>query len=539
MPFFAQRPRHARLRRRLIARPAAPQQAVVRRVRRPRPARRWRLRGALLLGGALSLMGTGLCALTLLAGVGLLIASDQVLPGVSAAGVDLGGMSQSEAAQALSTAWGADGLLLRDGARTWRVSAARAGMTLDAAATAAAAYAWGRSAGGLTGLIKALLGGADVAPAVQVDAAALTAWLEEMRAQVDVPPVNAGVRLVNGRAEPSPPRDGRALDVAATVARVVADPAGELTDGALDLMTVPIAPAITDAAPLVAQVSALLASPFALNGYDPIRDEWQRWTAPPEVWSAWLTAEPDASSALGLRLGVDTQAARAFVEGAARFADGRYVDADEAVAAMQEALAQNTPRATVRIRHGETVYEVRAGQTLAAIAEEVGIPYPYLQAANPGVNTEALSVGQRLTIPSPDILVPLPPVPHKRIIVSRSQQHLWAYENGQVIFDWVISTGLPSSPTALGVFQVQIHEPNAYAQQWNLYMPHFVGFYRPGPGAEVWNGFHGFPTRGGGYLLWTGDLGRPVTYGCVLLSLENAAALYDWAEEGVIVEVRG
>jgi lipoprotein-anchoring transpeptidase ErfK/SrfK len=102
----------------------------------------------------------------------------------------------------------------------------------------------------------------------------------------------------------------------------------------------------------------------------------------------------------------------------------------------------------------------------------------------------------------------------------------------------VISTGLPTSPTAPGVFQVQSHELNAYADQWNLYMPHFMGFYHPGPNMELMNGFHGFPTRGGGYLLWTGDLGHPVTYGCVLLSLENAETLYNWAEEGVIVEVR-
>lgn len=492
-----------------------------------------------MLGAALSLITGGLCVLTLAAGVGLLIASDQVLPGVSAAGVDVGGMSQAEAVQTLAAVWQTDGLLLRDGARSWRVSPAEAGLTLDAAATAAAARAWGRSAGGLTGLLEGLLGGATVAPVVQVDAAMLGAYLETLRAGVDQPPVNAGVRLVNGRVEGSPPRDGRALDVAATVARLQANPGRELADGALDLVMVAVSPAIADAAPLVAQASALLASLFELDGYDPIRDEWHRWAASPEVWSAWLIAEPDPHSPLGLRLMVNAEAARAFVTQTARFADERYVEADEAVTAIQDALVQQTPRATVRIWHGETTYEVRAGQTLAAIAEEVGIPYPYLQAANPGVNTDALSVGQRLTIPSPDILVPLPPVPHKRIIVSRSQQHLWAYENGQVVFDWVISTGLPTSPTALGVFQIQTHDPNAYAQQWNLYMPHFMGFYQPGPGVDVWNGFHGFPTRGGGYLLWTGDLGRPVTYGCVLLSLENAAALYQWAEDGVVVEVRG
>jgi lipoprotein-anchoring transpeptidase ErfK/SrfK len=51
------------------------------------------------------------------------------------------------------------------------------------------------------------------------------------------------------------------------------------------------------------------------------------------------------------------------------------------------------------------------------------------------------------------------------------------------------------------------------------------------------NGFHGFPNRDGFNLLWTGDLGRPVTYGCILLSSENAQTLYGWAEDGVVVEI--
>ncbi|NJL93291.1 MAG: L,D-transpeptidase [Anaerolineae bacterium] len=101
---------------------------------------------------------------------------------------------------------------------------------------------------------------------------------------------------------------------------------------------------------------------------------------------------------------------------------------------------------------------------------------------------------------------------NKRIIVSISEQHLWAYENGNLVFDWVISTGIARSPTSPGVFQIRSHEPNAYAAQWNLYMPHFMGVYNPGPNVEVMNGFHGFPTdASGGYLLWTSNRGRPAS----------------------------
>ncbi len=515
------------------------QQQAQRQPQSPRQQKFWQTpQGLLIIGTAASLILVGLCVLLLVGGVGLLYASDNVLPGVESAGVNLGSMSETEATAALTTAWSQSGLLLRDGDRTWAVSPAELGVTLDAAATARAAKAWGRSDGGLSGGLRSVISGVAIKPIVTVDLAVLTSYLESITFHVDVPAQNAGVQLVNGQAVASPASEGRIMNIAATVEQVRLDPAGELADGALDLIMMPAYPTIMDASPLVAQANALLASPFTINAYDPVRDEWQAWTAPPEVWAAWLTAESDTTSATGLRLTMHSEGPKAFLEANTRFTDERTVQTEPAVAAMQAALANNQTQATVRIWHSPTTYTIRAGQTLAAIAEEVGMPYPFIQAENPAMNADSLSVGQTITIPSKDILIPLEPVPHKRIIVSRSQQHLWAYENGQVVFDWVISTGLPTSPTALGVFQVQSHEINAYAEQWNLYMPHFMGFYHPGPNMDLMNGFHGFPTRGGGYLLWSGDLGHPVTYGCVLLSLENAEALFNWAEEGVVVEVR-
>jgi lipoprotein-anchoring transpeptidase ErfK/SrfK len=65
-----------------------------------------------------------------------------------------------------------------------------------------------------------------------------------------------------------------------------------------------------------------------------------------------------------------------------------------------------------------------------------------------------------------------------------------------------------------------------------------MGIYRPVPSVDFMNGFHGFPTRNGSTLLWTGDLGHPVTFGCILLDSQNAAALFAWAEAGVVVEIQ-
>ena len=492
----------------------------------------------MLLGAALSLLLVGMCFLTLAVGAGLVYGSGNVLPGVHAAGVDVGGLSKREAAARLSQTWTERGIVLRDGARTWAAVPAELGISLDAAATAANAYEWGRSEGGISGAMRSLTGQVKIAPVLNIDLAQLTAYLESISASIDLPATNAGVRLVNGQAVATPAVEGRTLNIPATVDRISADAAGELADGTLDLVMIPTYPTITDASPLVAQANTLLTSPFTVNAYDPVRDEWHHWSAPPDVWASWLAAESTPDSPMGLSLSMNTAGPAAFLQANASFADERFIKTEDAVSAMQEATARGQASVSIRVWHDPTAYTVHAGQTLAAIAEKIGIPYPYIQATNPTINTDALLIGQQLTIPSKDVLVPLDPIPNKRIVISRSQQHLWAYENGQVVFDWVISTGLPSSPTTLGVFQVQSHEINAYADQWNLYMPHFMGFYHPGPNMDLMNGFHGFPTRGGGYLLWSGDLGHPVTYGCVLLSLENAAALYNWAEEGVVVEVR-
>jgi lipoprotein-anchoring transpeptidase ErfK/SrfK len=128
-------------------------------------------------------------------------------------------------------------------------------------------------------------------------------------------------------------------------------------------------------------------------------------------------------------------------------------------------------------------------------------------------------------------------VENKRVKISISQQRMQAYEEGQVKWDWQVSTGIASSPTSPGIFQVQSHDPNAYAGNWNLWMPWFMGIYRPVPSQDFMNGFHGFPSRDQQQLLWTRNLGHPVTYGCILLSTDNAKLLYDWAPEGTIVEI--
>jgi lipoprotein-anchoring transpeptidase ErfK/SrfK len=484
-------------------------------------------------------IGIGLAALVVMScaaltlGAGMVYAGG-ILPGVSAGGIHLGGMSQAEAAAALQTRW--QTVTLRDGERTWAINPATLGMTLDAPATAKAAYEQGRAHFGT--VIQGILGRVDVPPIVTVDVTAADTGLREMAAQVEQPPVNAGVRLINGQVQPTAPITGRSLDIAATLAQLQGNAGAALADGTLDLVMQPVQPAVTDATPMLEQTRQLLASPLDFRVFDPVTGDSVYWSLPPEQWAQWLTADTDASAAAGLALALNPQPVRDYLQAQADAVldDSRYLKLDEAVADAQNAVTKGQTHAYARVYHHDAQHVVQSGETIISIAWDYGVPYLYIQQANGGI--ENVSAGQTITIPSPDNFMPFPVDPDKRIVVSISQQRAWIYENGGLKWEWPVSTGISSSPTWPGIYQIISHVDNAYAANWNLWMPNFMGVYQPIPGSDFTNGFHGFPTRGGSQLLWTNSLGTRVTYGCILLSNDNVQQLYPWAEEGVVVEIQ-
>jgi LysM repeat protein len=503
--------------------------------RRPQPKRRGFDRDALMWWGVV----TPAIALPLVIGVTVLVLAlsiavfygGKVFPRVSAAGVPLGGLTPDQAAQVLTEQWAT--LLLRDGERTWAVDPARLGIELDAVATANQAFEQGRGQGGM---LAGLLSAAEVTPVIRVDAAQARSTLLELSPQFELSAVNAGVELVAGQVTATPPRAGRSLLVIATLNRL--QDTASLADGVLDLVMEDVAPLVVDVSTMVSEAERLLNQPLDIVVHDPVTGDRVTWSAPPEEWARWLTAEADTGQPTGLVLSVNPDAVTAYLQ---RQADAildpsRYLNPEEVVVTIRESLAAGEPAGVARVYHHDRQHVVSAGESLISIAWDYGVPYPWLQQANPGLGS--LAVGQTITIPSPDNFLEFPVVWDKRVVISISQQHAWVYENGDLRWDWTISTGIADSPTWPGIYQIISHVPNAYAANWNLYMPYFMGVYRPIPGADFTNGFHGFPTRGGSQLLWTNSLGTRVTYGCILLSNQNAEALYNWAENGVVVEIQ-
>ncbi len=484
---------------------------------------------------------------------------DRIAGGVTALGRDLGGRTPAQAAAILNETWQTRRIGLDAGGQAWTLAPAQLGVVLDAEAMAQAAYAQGRTLGTLedalltgrrllatTNLLPLAVPATETPLAWRFDRDAAAATLRTLAGQVEVPLQDAGVRVVEGRVEATPPVTGRALDIAAMLATLETYPweqlakdqaAGEVR---FNLPIVDRPPAISDVSALVAEVQPLLAAPITLRLYDAIRDERTALTAPPEALGDWLSFAISGTVAVSQTLtwAVNEEAVAAFVQDQNKtLPDNNYVNARDAIPTLVEAFKNRQPEVRLLLSHGERQHIVKAGETLSSIAFDYGMPYPWIQAVNPGVG-DALFVGDRLRIPSPDVLLPLPVVENKRIIVSLKEQKVRVYENGQLKWDWLASTGMAESPTSPGVFQVQTHEELAYAANWNLYMPWFMGIYQVAPGQAFMNGFHGFPSRDRRQFLWERNLGGPITYGCILVSTTNAKLLYDWAEAGVVVEIR-
>ena len=128
---------------------------------------------------------------------------------------------------------------------------------------------------------------------------------------------------------------------------------------------------------------------------------------------------------------------------------------------------------------------------------------------------------------------PFPQGGEKLIVISISEQHLWAYQGGELVFSFIASTGMENA-TRAGTYHVLDKIPDAYASTWNLWMPWWLGIY---PAGNLENGIHGLPIMSNGRRLWAGVLGAPISYGCIVLGVEESHALYDWAEVGVTVQI--
>jgi lipoprotein-anchoring transpeptidase ErfK/SrfK len=124
--------------------------------------------------------------------------------------------------------------------------------------------------------------------------------------------------------------------------------------------------------------------------------------------------------------------------------------------------------------------------------------------------------------------------PGKRVVVDISEQHLYAYDGDKLIFSFVASTG-QGGGTLSGNFKILDKIENAYSDPWGFWMPDWLGIYYVGSDLE--NGIHSLPVLQDGTKIWGDEIGKPITYGCVVLQPQDAKMLYNWVDIGTPVDI--
>jgi lipoprotein-anchoring transpeptidase ErfK/SrfK len=331
------------------------------------------------------------------------------------------------------------------------------------------------------------------------------------------------------------------LDIPRTLENLSQSPANIVALRRVEVLTTSVYPQVVDSTPYLETVRNFTSTPLVFKGYDPYLDQTVTWTTDRETLTTWLEIDNE-----GLSVREETFAP--FVEAQtnslrAQHPEPRYIQTEEAIELLRQALA-NQHEIGLRIRYEPQDYTVQAGDTASRVARKTGIPFYLLMQKNSGRNLDLLSIGDILELPSKDVTMPYAPNPNKRIVVDLDEQWLVAYESGQPVFSWSISTGIENAPTSPGIYQVLGHAEKAFGSSYNLCddlgcgqweMSWFMGIYEVIPGLV--NGFHGAVILPDGTYLNGNRVGTPYTFGCVMSENSQAEQLYRWAEQGTVVEI--
>ena len=180
-------------------------------------------------------------------------------------------------------------------------------------------------------------------------------------------------------------------------------------------------------------------------------------------------------------------------------------------------------RGKLRWREGEDIAMVPIGGLLAERYDLSRAPLP--QGDIP-IYDEALFVPPK-AIPAIDAA---PPAPGggRAVVVSLSQQALWAYEDGVVVRSTYVSTGKEKFRTPPGFFTVNSKVPEQDmagvigGETYNVpKVPDVLYFTNRG------HAIHG--------TYWHENFGVPMSHGCINLPMDVADWMYEWAPLGMAV----
>ena len=247
---------------------------------------------AVILGGvgiALSLFFVAYLTLTI-AYLG------KVFPGMIVGGVDIGGLTKSEAASLLETriTYPQQGLIvLEDQQSVWTFSPQEMGLVLDARASVDKAYRTGRQGWPwqrVNERFELLSEGTSITPILIFDERVARQRLSQIAKGINQPVQDASIRLEGTQVIAEPGQIGRILDVEATL-KNLKDPLTKLFDASIVLPVNELQPVILDAKDQAQAAANLLSQPLRLRVSGAQGEELGPWEFDPGTVATMMVIE--------------------------------------------------------------------------------------------------------------------------------------------------------------------------------------------------------------------------------------------------------
>lgn len=244
----------------------------------------WPIRLVLLTFWAALLLIVAVFALAL---IGTRLYDGKILPGVSALGIPLGGLTEQEAADAMRAALSSavnPTYTLTYGERTWEVTAEELGITVDVERAAAEAARAGRADGLVNSAVaQALtwLNGQQVTPSISYDQSKAISVLATISAEVNQAGVGGGLTVSGTTVHAAPAQSARVLDIAATLQAIDAAIASG-SNQPIALVVHDIRGEVAGLDEAAAKLTAALAAPITVTAEDTFGNPLGPWTITPE-----------------------------------------------------------------------------------------------------------------------------------------------------------------------------------------------------------------------------------------------------------------
>lgn len=430
----------------------------------------------------------------------------RILPGVRFGTTDLGGLTYQQAEKQitdnLASFWRSP-IQVRSGGRVWRSSLNDLGVGYDIVATLENAKRIGRGRHLIDTVITpvyAFSRGDIVQPALVVQSRPLDEFIVKVAKEVDQPAIEPHITLTSGTVTIAPGKTGQIIDQDALHA-LLADHLQRLDTQQIDAPIMADGPlgSAEQLRALQQQAQKILVAPFKLTSGE------QTFEIPIAELTTWLAITNDGRN--DVKLGLDRKTVEASLA----------EHCSEVVIDQEDQVTYRTLQPTKPIVEGRDGQRIDIDKTLQTIADR------WIEKRR---DTAPLAV---TVIPRHVQELSVTPVhtTGKSILTDLTRQTVFAFQDGQLLFFALASTGKYPRATPTGEFHVYSKSRRQKMSGPGYYLPNvqWVMFY------------NGDYSLHGTY--WHNNFGHPMSHGCSNLSNESAERFYDFGEVGTPVTIIG